>query len=568
MNKAFAFLITFGCFLGPLTAQSRLETAIATYNQVHNAVNHADKQTATAAEFSELTNTATSQIVQLDSFLTNSSDSMATAASYFRGLYLYELATYATQLQKTTTADSLYSASERQLGGFDTARFPIEYNLKGESYQVLFGDFGPILADLNAKIAQSNFNAKKYDDALTYARKADFSGYLAGPDKVINNYRLVRMLPMQEPDMAARFEAALNGIELFDELSQFEQKSVISEIPDFIQYCTDAISEIIKSDASYAETGSTWATLSRFFLEQGKEDQALQMADSAVVYGCTEREFLLSTIPLAKKKERLDLAKKSAKLFAEGIDDKECTTLQQAVDMFKELDDDRQVEIYEKKAKKCQSSITNSQRRDFGLYAGAYVLPLFRTDWGVHGVFLTRRHLFEVSYQAITDRRDRKYDLRLRGIDGAADFPARWDGYYAHASINKVSGKYGRRNYTGVLFGYNERNFQTIEELQITDNSGNPVTDGTAVLFQPVEKRYIVMLNSGSHSYGKILGTNWFFSIGGAWCQFDHGNTTYDRDTYNFSNPLINGRKDGRLVLMARFGMTVGLHVGPKTIGR
>jgi hypothetical protein len=564
-------LLAFFCSSALVSAQSRLQTAIETYQRIHQQYEAMAAGTITESDLAILQQTVAAQTAQLDSFLMRASGSDALTAQYFNGLYQYELASVFEKTGATVRADSLYKIAERKLSAFDSSRFPLEYNLGGTSYQIQFGDFGPIMAELNAQVARSYFNAQQFDTALPYARKADFSGYLTHLSKVLNSYRLTKMFRSVQEFEEARFDAAMLGVEEYNDLSPDQKKAALAIYPDLLDWNTNVINDVIQSNKDYAEAGSTWATLSRVFLRDQQEPKAIAMADSAVLYGCDEREFLLSSIPIALKNNRKDLALTMTNRFAEGLNDQECGMLDNAVHLYEQLDDPVKAAQMQAKAVDCQkaakniSNPTSVNRRDAGFYVGTYVLPWFRTDWGVVGAIQTRRHFFEVSYQQLSDRKDRRYDLRLRGVDGAADFPARWDGYYTHLSINKLQGKTGRRAYSGVLFGYNERNFQTISEPSITDASGQIVNDGAPVDFNPQEKRYIVMLNGGTHQYGRILASNWFFSVGGAWCEFDAGNDNYDRDTYNFSNPLLQGRKDSRFVFMARFGVTVGLHVGPKT---
>jgi hypothetical protein len=74
------------------------------------------------------------------------------------------------------------------------------------------------------------------------------------------------------------------------------------------------------------------------------------------------------------------------------------------------------------------------------------------------------------------------------------------------------------------------------------------------------------MFNGGYHSYGRYLAADFYMGYGLSWNSFDRGNTDFDSKDYNYEgNPLLNGRKQGRISLVARVGVTIGLQIGPRT---
>jgi hypothetical protein len=153
-------------------------------------------------------------------------------------------------------------------------------------------------------------------------------------------------------------------------------------------------------------------------------------------------------------------------------------------------------------------------------------------------------------------------------VDGSADQKVRWDGYYTHVAINRTSGKKGARTYSGLLFGYNQRNYQRMLVQTILDETGAVVNTWGPEEFRPKEERYILMLNSGAHFNGRFLASNTYFSFGGAWNRFDKGSGSafVERSKYEYlGNPLLNGRRANRFALMARIGITIGFQVGPRT---
>lgn len=197
--------------------------------------------------------------------------------------------------------------------------------------------------------------------------------------------------------------------------------------------------------------------------------------------------------------------------------------------------------------------------REGGLYLGAYVLPLFRRDWGAAAAIQTRKWYIEVSWQKANRNRDYLLDQQLKGEDGARREKAYWDGYYAHLAINGISrntGKRGNCSYLGVLLGYNPRAFEPVASNVWDENN----TFLGIHEFKPSETRYFLMLNMGQHLNYRLLAADFYFSLGGTYNRFERGNGPFDNDNYTFERNLLK-RGSSRFGFAMRVGLTAGLQL-------
>jgi hypothetical protein len=570
MTKS-SILVVVVCLLGSLlTAQNPLSTAIRTYNQLHQRADTLTERTATDADLAAVVSAGNAATTLLDSFLMVTKGPDADVARYFRGITRAEQArVFGLRGQKAAAIDR-YRLADADLTDFNQDRFPLDYTLDSVEYRVQHSHFAPIGASVALALSNDFYQQKNYAAALPYARKALASEGVEELERIETQLKIVRMLLAEGTADTELRDMAISALDNFYSFNTDYRAKLARQFPDINALCLEAVEKAVAANPDFSDNGGIWAEMSRLMLKNNDKTEALRLAERAVKDGCTDREFLLATIPLAHESKNNLLAHTAADRYAESVSPQECGLMAVAADNYDLIGHREKADGYRKGSQRCLQALQRTVRkveRDPGLYVGAYLLPLIRTDWGAVAALQTRRHIFEVSYQQLTDRRDKRYDLRLRGVDGASDVSARWDGYYTHLAVSRLSGKPGRRLYNGLLFGYNLREFQEIIEPRITNDAGEQINTGD-VIFKPREERYILMMNTGTHNYGRILCSDIFLSFGGAWCQFDPGNDAYNRDVYNFSNALTNGRRSGRFVLMARFGITVGLHVGRKTFGR
>jgi hypothetical protein len=550
------------------TAVAQLEKGISVYSRVKDIADSYKSDEPIAIIPDSLEALVQRGIANLNAVLaTPSADSLYPIAKYLQTTMLFNYAGIFLVKGDKTKAIAALQALEKPMQEISALSYPLAFEGDTRAMTVQWSDFAPELLHYQIEMGNYYRQENQQDTALAYMRKARDLGDWDTDLLAANASGILDIKEARSELDDEMLEAALVLMTQYGDMDQAARKA--ANLPDDTPArCAKAVEQILDATPELSGGGEVWARTYRLLVNAQLNQRALQFAEKALGTEYVDREFLLSVFPLAKTEKRPELAKKVLNQYADLVGAGECDNLTVLADKYKDINEDLKAQQYRDKASKCVKAREREIKvagRDGGFYIGTYLLPLIRTDWGAVAAIQTRRHIFEFSYQQLTDRRDRLYDLRFRGVDGAADQKVRWDGYYAHFAANKLSGKKGARRYKGILLGYNQRDYQPMTVANISDENGMAVNDAP-VTFRPTERRYIFMLNWGAHSYGRYLASDFYLGYGLSWNEFSRGNDNYDSKDYDYrDNALLNGRRGGRISLLLRIGVTIGLQIGPRT---
>lgn len=572
MQRVLVFLLTISSVsLTAQPVQTQFEQVVASWNQLRSWRSSAMESASPTRVLEDARPVYQSTIQTLDRLAQESSDSLkgiirlvrwSAGNDFAQLLALNGLQQEAFQLRTTLLEPA------KQLLSSD---FPIEYQGDTKYFIVQRFDFEQEVNQFLAELGYAYSINGDIDNALPLLNEADQMNKLEPKWATRNSICLFNALQSQQSTPDSNFLRV--AIQLFQDWNTLDQSTrlELSQSDSLPEKCAAIIEKALTAHPEWSEQGALWAKSARLLATVNNEDRSVAFASRAMVAGYKEREFLLSLFPMALRVGDKATARLAVDQLANQLTPEQCDFHQVVASNYKKMGEEELYERYQKRAESCQQQTAKAQQRqdrEGGLYLGAYVFPWFRTDWGAVAGIQTRKWYLEFSYQELSDRRDKLYDIRFRGVDGSADQKVRWDGFYTHVAINKTSGKKGARTYSGLLLGYNQRNYQRMLVQTILDDTGNVVNTWGPEEFRPTEERYILMLNSGAHFNGRFLASNTYFSFGGAWNRFDKGVGTsfVERSSYEYlGNPLLNGRKANRFALMARIGITIGFQVGPRT---
>lgn len=573
MNSFYRIFVLVFCInsLNQLSAQTgnleTLEKGIVEYNKLHALSESAAEGTVSAAELSAMEEMLQNGTAHFDAVLLSPADSLHNIAQYLKNTILYDYVQTLFQSGNTTKAASLLLGMDKGMNKLAELTYPLIFEGNTKAMTIQWSDFVPQLFKYNVQVGEQYFASSQYDTALVFIRKARDLNDWDTRQMTLNTDRLVRIKESKNEYDEEMLESVLLLMTNYGDMDQAARTNApqLNEVP---QRCQKIIEKILKGNADLSDNGEVWARTYRMLVNEQMNGPALDFAQNAFDAGYKDHEFLLSVFPLAITENRKDLARKVIDQYAADVESTECDNLTVVADNYTTLKEDILAQKFRDKAEKCAKAKAKEIKvsgRDGGLYVGTYVFPWIRTDWGAVAAIQTRKHLFEFSYQSLSDRRDRLYDLRIRGVDGAADQKVRWDGYYTHFAASRIKGKKGARKYSGILLGYNLREFQPMVVNTITNELGETLNTKPEV-FKAKEQRYIFMLNGGLHSYGRYFASDFYMGYGLSWNSFDRGNANFDNKNYNYEdNALLNGRKAGRMSFMMRIGVTIGFQLGPRT---
>jgi hypothetical protein len=570
MHWVLALLLTVSPFLvDAQSARTDFEKAVSDWNQLRSMRSAVGEVASFSKGKEQADQVYESTIRTLDQL--NKADSLQPFIQLVRWSAGSDYAVLLDQFGKSEDAFQVRTAlleSSQQLLKQD---FPIEYQGDTKYFIVQRFDFEQEVNQFIAELGYAYYSKNDLLNALPLLKEADEMGKLDPKMAARNSMILFNSLLTQ--NLAPDTHLLRVALQLFQDWNSLDQaaRATLNQGDNLTEKCVEVIERALMEHPEWSEQGALWAKSSRLLATVNKEDKSVAFASQAIKAGYQEREFLLSLFPMALRVGDNATARLAVDQLASQLLPDQCDFHQMVAVNYQKMGEDELFRRYQKRAEACQQQANKTQHRqerEGGLYLGSYVFPWFRTDWGAVAGIQTRKWYLEFSYQELSDRRDKLYDIRFRGVDGSADQKVRWDGYYTHVAINRTSGKKGARTYSGLLFGYNQRNYQRMLVQTILDETGAVVNTWGPEEFRPKEERYILMLNSGAHFNGRFLASNTYFSFGGAWNRFDKGSGSafVERSKYEYlGNPLLNGRRANRFALMARIGITIGFQVGPRT---
>jgi hypothetical protein len=540
--------------------EKELESAVAEYKDLRTFIANISDGAMTAADYEHIKSKTASGLSKLKPIVEGGSRQEQTVANYFKANLQYEQAIAAGKRGLQAESISLFKEINTNINSFSSDLFPLEYYFDNRLHIIRWENFAPIQASFNHTMAAHYYKAGNLEEALPYARKAKNNPYieqsqLSAADYIVADIKLSK----NELDQEA-LNAAVDALDNYINIDSDDRDELMSKIPEGT---ATVIRKTLSAEASLSDEGRVPARVAKLYRYEKLNEPYLEFAAMAIRDGYDETRFAEQTAEDALAAGNNAVARLATDKMAESPAEADCGTLQTIANNYYNLGLAQEAERFKDKSEKCQVQTQKKERaanRDGGLYLGTYIVPLFRKNWGVVGAIQTKKVLFEASFLDISNRRDKLRDLQLRSINGADDERIYWDGYYGHIAISRIrGGRPGGRPYAGMLFGYNLREFEAFD-AEVFD--ANEQSLGMSE-FNPVEKRYILMMNGGLHGYGRFFASDFFIGLGGSFNTFDRGGL--EGDNFSYSSPMLNSRKANRVSLMVRLGITIGLQVGPRT---
>lgn len=558
----------------PLFAQTKaerdLESAVRSYNALRDFTGSLKPATITDADVASVSKIAADGLALLDPLIKNEPAKIGDVARYFRANYLYEKAFVLGMKGRRAEAFELMRSIDADMNGFTSSRFPLEYGFEGRNYVVKWENFAPTQGEYNVSMAEFFYEKKDYPNALAYANKAnENAAFLSDFLKTLNNYWIIQIKNERKEYDRVGLDAAVNALENFHALEAEERQAGSEDLKTLLDIAPALLDNTLTAHPDLLANGEPYARAAHVLRAEGRGEQYRAFAGKALRAGYRDREFLNQTLNDAAAARDLTLGNLAADRLVGMTAADDCAGMAKLADQYDLLGEHGKASDWRSKSSTCQRRQRNAQmraQRDFGLYIGGYLFPLFRRDWGAVAGIMTKNVYIEASYQRENDNRDRLLDLQLRGVDHVEDARIYWNGYYAHLAVNGIvkNSRRGLRPYSGVLLGYNLREYESIA-TDVYDRRTNLYLGQQS--FNPVEKRYILMLNSGLHSYGRIFAADIYISGGASYNTFDRGNEAFNsKSNFLYENVLLENRKENRVSFMVRIGITLGFQFGTNTV--
>jgi hypothetical protein len=485
-------------------------------------------------------------------------------ARYFQANLDYELAFVHGMREEHQNAYQLFKGISEYMTTLKPNQFPITYQYFGKKFVVKWENFAPTQAEFYTSMGEISFYLGKYEDAtqitrlgLMHLNTSDWYKYI-GYNRMLDIYIKKRGL-ITESDY---LDDAVQVIRSYFALSP-EHKQTIREhkYPTFERGL-----RILKNQGDHRNI-----QMARRFGEAGislKNGGELENAGLlyrlAIQGGYGTPIFFTEGIDLARKIMDKSLGILALDKLASETYENNCGELEEFAKLYEEFDKQSKATEFRKRAARCREHRQQDEVRlreeekkrnhPFNVYVGVYAIPLAysdaRRDLGGHLDFRSTLNSQEFGFSMLKQNQD----LFLPG-----ERP-RWDGLSLHYAFKRFTSRKAS-TYAGVLFGYTDKKFQTIEAgLKTPDTQGQFVSHR----FQATEKEYSILLNWGAQWLWRVVGADIFMGIGGTYSEFKTDYADFNLKTTLIDSDYLNAKKRNALGVTARLGLSVGLNFGRK----
>jgi hypothetical protein len=576
----------------PAWAQSpkkALEKAVETYNAAQTYQDGLIVSTLTDEQVGTVKSRMDLGIALLDQVIREGNSDQIKVARYFKTNFLYTYFYALGMKGRNAEAYELNKQFEADIARYSVSDFPMSYEYFDKTFTIKWENFSLTQAEYYTGVGEICYNLSKYTDAIRFSKLAlahpAVSPYLKyiSVNKILDaGLKNSSLLEKNE-----RLDFEVKAVQLYD--SQDEETKKIIKDNNYPTARGGSISLVAasKEDNSMAMQVrcATVAPLAAKY-ENAKEEAfqlyrycyshkydgyedfhagALQLAKTFYANGNAEKKAAAQTVgdgaltALAAKVSSTDCEK--LKQYADdyqdiGLPSKRQTLEKRVASCLKSREEAaRKEEADRRKAEEDRRKQIRRDNRNFNVYVGLDVVPLLtsvsKMDFGGHLDLRGRRVAHSFGFSLVNQRKD--YNSNR----------TKWDGVRYFYTFKIFSNNDNTPTYSGLFFGYSDKNFQELVAVSTTSE------DGTNYQFydqlSPVDKQYELMWNNGMQVLGRPFGLDFWFGIGASYNQLSYKELD-SAEGYIFSaNEFFEDRKKlESFNLKMRMGLSIGLNLGNK----
>ena len=562
------------------TPAETLEKAVTDYNALRTYIEGLEPKTLTDAQVADCKARMDKGLPMLDQVIREGNSDEIKTARYFRVNFQYQYSFVLGMKGQNKQSLEVMRAIEREFTSFTSSDFPLRYIFTGKSYIINWENFAPTQAEYYTGFGEVLYNLSYYEDAVRVSRIAvahpnttEWLQYIAVNKLLDINAQNNMLIPAQELE-----ELALKSIRFYDLLVESSKKTAADNNYPKVQRGVNVLLTNVQQNANPTTVNRCAEAAPLAAKYEVKNTKVLQLYEAAYRNGYQGADKAwhqaaagyAQTLQIVDRQRAEYVGQSAADRMAQLTALNDCEGLRAVGEMYRVWFKPNKQAEYLKKAEQCEADRERAakkaaqvQRRGgsggFNLFVGANVFPLINTnpkrDYGAVVNFAFPKTALEFSYMIVNQNKENIFDLWIREIDDAdQDNISRWDGFKAHFMPKFMSDK---GVYTGLLFGYAEKNFESMI-VPVTDDLSGAVRNE---VFQPGVKQYSLLVQFGAMPLAKGFGADIYMGFGANYNIFDDG-SAIDREAYTIANPLLEHRRDKFFGATIRMGMTLGLNFG------
>ncbi len=508
----------------------------------------------------------------------NANSEQEKAIRYFDMLNDYEIGFVYAMIGRNDAAYTELSAIKSELEYFSsTDKFPIRYPYYGKNYIVKFENFSPKLAKFYTGMGEISVYLSKYEESLTWSRKAIAFAYTTDWYKYIACNKILEVKKKQDIWDKEVLDMALYQLQIYDKLDTSYKRTIKENKYPSNKTSTGRIKTCLEKNPELAAGEYHRGTAAPILISLRDYENGFAFYEKAINGGFNnqDKNYLLDAARHAAKQDYARVGILALDKIRENLSSSlTCAEWAEVATLYGTFENKtgeaaarekkNTCEENEKKAAERQRKAERRASRQSGIYVGFYPGPLITRyahyrDFGAVAGIMTRRLTIEGSYKIINRNHAIYDDLTFKDID-VDGYNVFWSGNRMHLAFkfHPKNNSSSDRFYMGPLFEMVNREFEPMY-AQVLDQNNTLLYGGAHLPFLAKERSYSLFLNYGSYVAKKYFFADIFFGFGASYYQFEVDALEYRNSAFVLTNPVLTNRKPTRFGLVVRAGLTLGL---------
>ncbi len=591
----FSFLFAIQQFSLAQTTESEiaLATAVKIYNETNDYVSALTIETIDDLDIYEIESYIADADFQLDIVAQKGTEEEKKVARYFELNFNYELGFAYGMMGENELAYIEFAFISNEIDYFsNSAVFPLKYKYDNTTYAINFDNFSSTIGEYYSSMLEISANTGFNEEAYNWGKKALSLPSIDAWLKYICLYRMIEVKSSLNQWDREMVDYSLLQIEAVLTMDN-DHKSLIKEY----NYPTEnkganSLLTALQKNPSLSDNGSKYSQAAKMVIQLNNSTSALALYKQMITDDNADVMLLNEALTYFQEVNRSDKSlwdsaqngtmhgtayKAAFKLESMLNSNSPCiywSSLYQSFLMLNLLEDSQRAS---KKYGQCINDEKKQERKEnrknsseFGLYVGAYPIPMIWGNFGALTQIQFNKIGLELSYTKVGHDRDYQPDF-YNPIAGTKEYfdpygnelereKVYWDGSRINGAVKfTLNEESDYDTYFSITAGRVSKTYEPFLTTVINATTNATVAYGT---ISPTEIKYTLMLGGGIRSF---LSDRWMmdlsFGIGVSKPTFSVDSPYYKNPDYLFLSNLVQSSSEPGIGMAGHLNLSIGYYI-------
>jgi hypothetical protein len=595
ITSLFSFLFAIQQFsLAQITeSEIALATAVKLYNETNDYVSALTIETIDDLDIYEIESYIADADFQFDIVKQKGTEEEKKVARYFELNFNYELGFAYGMMGENELAYIELAFISNEIEYFsNSAVFPLKYKYNNTTYAINFDNFSSTLGEYYSSMLEISANTGFNEEAYNWGKKALNLPSINEWLKYICLYRMIEVKSALNQWDREMVDYSLLQIEAVLKLDEANKKVIKDYNYPTENKGANSLLSALQKNPSLSDNGSKYSQAAKMVIQLNNSASALALYKQMITDDNADVMLLNEALTYFQEVNRSDKSlwdsaqngtmhgtayKAAFKLESMLNSNSPCiywSSLYQSFLMLNLLEDSQRAS---KKYGQCINDEKKQERKEnrknsseFGLYVGAYPIPMIWGNFGALTQIQFNKIGLELSYTKVGHDRDYQPDF-YNPIAGTKEYfdpygnelereKVYWDGSRINGAVKfTLNEESDYDTYFSITAGRVSKTYEPFLTTVINATTNATVAYGT---ISPTEIKYTLMLGGGIRSF---LSDRWMmdlsFGIGVSKPTFSVDSPYYKNPDYLFLSNLVQSSSEPGIGMAGHLNLSIGYYI-------